>query len=113
MPVRAVAALAALLIAGPALAQPPPDHQSSITRGEALVSQNCSMCHATGTSGDSPNPQAPHFRELGQRYPVQDLGEALAEGIIVGHGPMPELRFSSGDVTDIVAYLQSIQVAGR
>jgi len=105
----ALATLAALAAAGVALAQPPQGRGPSVQHGEALVEQNCAMCHAVGTSGDSPNPQAPHFRELGRRYPVEDLGEALAEGIIVGHSPMPELRFSGDDVRDIVAYLQSIQ----
>jgi cytochrome c len=111
MLVRAALALAALLLAAPALAQPPADHGASIARGEALVTQNCGMCHATGTSGLSPNPLAPHFRALGQRYPVENIAEALAEGIIVGHSPMPELKFTSGEIADIVAYLQSIQVA--
>jgi mono/diheme cytochrome c family protein len=105
----ALAATALLLIASPALAQPAQGRAADVLRGEALTAQNCSMCHATGTSGDSPNPRAPHFRDLGKRYPVEDLSEALAEGIIVGHSPMPELRFSAADVQAIVAYLQSIQ----
>jgi mono/diheme cytochrome c family protein len=109
MPVRAALALAALLLAGPALAEPPADHAASIARGRALVTQDCGPCHAVGTSGLSPNPLAPHFRALGQRYPVEDIGEALAEGMIVGHSPMPEWKFTSDEVADIVAYLQSIQ----
>jgi cytochrome c len=107
---RAAIAASTLLMAGaPALAQPPQGRQVDVARGEALVAQNCSMCHATGTSGDSPNPDAPHFRDLGKRYPVEDIAEALGEGMIVGHSPMPELHFSSQDVHAIVAYLQSIQ----
>ncbi len=106
----AVIVASALLVAGaPARAQPPQGRQTEIARGEALVAQNCSICHATGTSGESPNPDAPHFRDLGKRYPVEDIAEALAEGMIVGHSPMPEWRFSSEDVHAIVAYLQSIQ----
>jgi mono/diheme cytochrome c family protein len=67
------------------------------------------MCHAIGPYGDSPNGLAPRFRELHRRYPVENLGEALAEGIIVGHPEMPQFHFSAGEVSDIVAYLQSIQ----
>ena len=102
------AGAALLLAAAPALAQPSPA-EASIARGRVLVQKNCGMCHAIGPVGDSPNPLAPHFRELHERYPVEDLAEALAEGIIVGHPLMPELRFSAEEVSDIVAYLESIQ----
>ena len=96
------------LAAVAALAQPPPQ-DPSVARGLALVTRNCSMCHAIGRVGDSPNPQAPHFRDLHQRYPIDNLGEALAEGILVGHPQMPEFRFSGQEVRDIIAYLKSIQ----
>jgi cytochrome c len=99
---------AASLAAGCALAQTSNDAQS-IIRGQALVQRNCSMCHAVGRVGDSPNQQAPHFRDLSERYPVDSLGEALAEGIIVGHPAMPQFRFTAQEVSDIIAYLNSIQ----
>lgn len=67
------------------------------------------MCHAIGKAGDSPNPIAPPFRRLHERYPVENLAEALAEGILVGHPEMPEFRFSAHEVLDIIAYLKSIQ----
>jgi mono/diheme cytochrome c family protein len=102
------AAVSASLIAVPVLAQTTPDPQS-VARGLALVTRNCSMCHAVGPVGDSPNPEAPHFRDLHQRYAVETLGEALAEGILVGHPQMPEFRFSGPEVADIIAYLKSIQ----
>lgn len=78
-------------------------------RGEALVSRNCSMCHATGRTGASPHAAAPAFRTLGRRYPISSLEEALGEGIITGHPDMPELKFPPADVGAIVAYLTSIQ----
>jgi mono/diheme cytochrome c family protein len=105
--ISAVAAAAALLIALGALAAPAPN--TPAVRGRALVERNCSMCHAVGRSGESPNPAAPHFRDLNQRYPVSDLGEALGEGIITRHPQMPQFRFSDSEVSDILAYLQSIQ----
>ena len=106
----AIAAIVVGLIATPSLAQPTP-HDASVARGLALVTRNCSMCHAIGVAGDSPNPQAPHFRDLHQRYPVDNLAEALAEGILVGHPQMPEFRFSAEEVSDIIAYLKSIQTS--
>ena len=106
--VRMLLATAASLFASGAFGQTSGNAQA-IIRGQALVQQNCSMCHATGPVGDSPNPQAPHFRDLSERYPVDNLGEALAEGIIVGHPAMPQFRFTAQEVSDIIAYLNSIQ----
>lgn len=54
-------------------------------RGLVIVRINCSRCHAIGKIGDSPLPIAPPFRTLHERYPVDDLQEPLAEGIITGH----------------------------
>lgn len=81
----------------------------AIARGKVIVTRNCSACHAVGTSGDSTNPIAPRFRQLQERYDVEALAEGLAEGLTVGHGPMPEWAFQPDDVTAIVAYLKSIQ----
>ena len=104
----ALFALVAISQTSVAFPQPANDAQA-IIRGQGLVQTNCSMCHAIGATGDSPNPQAPHFRDLYQRYPVENLGEALAEGLIVGHPAMPEFRFTAREVSDIIAYLNSIQ----
>ncbi|ACL95665.1 c-type cytochrome [Caulobacter vibrioides] len=83
--------------------------QDPIARGKAIVTRSCSACHAVEVSGDSPNPTAPRFRQLHQRYDVEALAEGLAEGLTVGHGPMPEWTFPPADVSAIVAYLKSIQ----
>jgi cytochrome c len=93
------------LFAIPALAQP----QSQESRGEALLSRHCAMCHAIGRSGTSPHAEAPPFRTLGQRYPVESLEEALGEGLLSGHPDMPEFVFAPRDVGAIIRYLQSIQ----
>jgi mono/diheme cytochrome c family protein len=78
-------------------------------KGELLVKQNCSRCHAVGLTGESPHPEAPPFRTLSRKYPVEDLAESLAEGIVSGHPDMPIFVFSPVDVDAIIAYLQSIQ----
>jgi cytochrome c len=80
-----------------------------IKHGQALVTRNCARCHATMRTGESAHPEAPAFRTLGKRYPIESLEEALGEGIISGHPDMPEFVFENSDVGAIIAYLKSIQ----
>ena len=82
---------------------------ATVRRGEAIVNRDCSRCHATARTGQSTHPEAPLFRTLGKRYPIEALEEALGEGIISGHPDMPEFRFESNEVGAIIAYLKSIQ----
>ena len=77
--------------------------------GETLLTRSCGSCHAIGRSGDSPQKDAPAFRTLGTRYPVESLEEALGEGFMSGHPDMPEFKFDADDVGAIIAYLKSIQ----
>ena len=86
---------------------------ASVERGRQTVTRNCAVCHAVGPLGASRNPQAPPFRELHTRYPVEMLSESLAEGILTGHPAMPEFRFTVPEIEDIVAYLQSLQNRAR
>jgi mono/diheme cytochrome c family protein len=78
-------------------------------KGEVLVRDNCSRCHAIGVEGASPKPEAPPFRTLSSKYPIEDLAESLAEGIVSGHPEMPIFVFKPHDVDAIIAYLESIQ----
>jgi mono/diheme cytochrome c family protein len=80
-----------------------------VQRGETLVPQHCALCHAVGRTDTSPYPNAPLFRDLSKRYPVDVLEEALAEGFTSGHPAMPEFTFSAERAAAIVAYLSSIQ----
>jgi len=78
-------------------------------KGQAIVEKNCARCHAIGKEGDSPHKEAPPFRTLSAKYPVSDLAESLAEGIVSGHPDMPIFVFSPQDVAAIIDYLESIQ----
>ncbi|MFZ3006190.1 MAG: cytochrome c [Phenylobacterium sp.] len=82
---------------------------ASADRGRDLALKHCSRCHSLEPAGASSEPAAPPFRELHKRYPVESLGEALAEGILVGHPQMPEFRFDPDDVTAVIDYLSRIQ----
>jgi len=99
-----IVSLGVLLLASSAHAQSTPEQ-----RGHDLLQSNCSRCHAIETNGESPNPKAPHFRDLDQRYPIDSLAEALAEGIRTGHPQMPEFVFVPDEVDAIIAYLKSVQ----
>ena len=100
----ALALIAFLALAGSAAAQP-----VDLARGQMLVERHCAGCHATGVAGVSPNKAAPPFRNLHTRYQIDDLAEALAEGLLTGHPAMPEFHFAPKDIKSIIAYLKSIQ----
>ena len=78
-------------------------------RGEALLARLCARCHAIGRTGAGPHPEAPPFRTLGRRYPIESLEEALGEGLLSGHPDMPEFTFTADEVGEVIAYLNAIQ----
>jgi mono/diheme cytochrome c family protein len=86
-----------------------PPSGAEVGRGEALLTEKCAGCHAVGRSGVSPHATAPAFRRLSQRYKIEALEEALAEGLSSGHPDMPEFAFETDDVAAIIAYLNAIQ----
>lgn len=84
-----------------------------IERGRAFAQRHCATCHAIGHAGTSPYAPAPPFRTLHERYDVEALAEALAEGIVVGHGgarQMPQFTLSPAEIDDLLAYLKSLEV---
>ncbi len=96
--------LSALLTAsGPLLAQ------DAAQRGHRYVQENCGLCHSVERFGSSPLPLAPPFRTLHERYSVEDLEEALAEGIVTGHDNMPQFMFEPIEIEDIIAYLRTLE----
>lgn len=83
--------------------------EGQVRRGKTFVGANCANCHAVGRIGASPLGEAPAFRNLHTRYPVEDLGEALAEGITTGHPTMPQFELEPDQITDVLAYLKSLE----
>ena len=78
-------------------------------RGLTFVRTNCASCHSVSKVGGSPLAIAPPFRNLHLNYPVENLEEALGEGIVTGHPTMPEFRLDPGQVSDVIAYLKSLE----
>ena len=62
-------------------------------------------------AGHEPQSDSPPFRELAGQLSLDNLEEALAEGIVVGHGglDMPRFEFSPGQIEALLAYITSIQ----
>lgn len=80
-----------------------------VEAGRLLVQENCARCHAVGRSGESVMEEAPPFRRLHTRYPIEYLAEALAEGISVGHKEMPPFQFEPIQIKELLAYLKSLE----
>lgn len=88
------------------------DMEATIARGAAFAATICAACHAIGATGNSPHDTAPAFRDIGKRYPVSQLAEAFAEGIVTAHPGMPEFVLTPDENRALIAYLESIQTQG-
>jgi cytochrome c len=96
-----------LLVAGLIFAVVPAA-ASNAQQGRRLAQTYCARCHAIDKVSPSPLSIAPPFRTLHERYPVETLQEALAEGIVTGHPTMPEFSFDADQVGDFIAFLKTL-----
>ncbi|WP_187969203.1 c-type cytochrome [Aquibium microcysteis] len=96
--------LLACLAAGGAFAE-----DAGTAYGRQLVEANCARCHAIGTDDESAHPEAPAFRTLTERYPLDALEEAFVEGIATGHPDMPEFIASPEQIGAILSFLDTLQ----
>ena len=97
-----LATLALFCVPYPAAAENP-------QQGKRLALTHCARCHAIDKVSPSPLKIAPPFRTLHERYPVEMLQEALAEGIITGHPTMPQFSFEADQVGDFIAFLKTLE----
>jgi len=96
--------LIGLLLIMPALAA-----TSAEQRGKAFARANCARCHAIDRVSKSPLRIAPPLRTLHQRYPIEALEEALAEGISTGHADMPAFELNPDQINDLLSYLKTLE----
>lgn len=108
MCLRTILLSAAVLLSSALFANAQPIEPAA-QRGRILLQANCARCHSITMVGNSPLKIAPPFRTLHQKYPIDTLQEALAEGILTGHPTMPEFSFDPGQVQDILAYLKTLE----
>lgn len=108
LPSVMLAVAAALVIAGPAFAQDSETGPNAVDRGKALAVRNCSGCHAVELEGESPNPKAPPFRTLSERFPIDALEETFIGTIDTGHPGMPVFVATQEQIDDIIAYIATV-----
>lgn len=81
-------------------------------RGAMMARDKCSGCHAVERSGESPMRAAPPFRTMGATYPVSDLQEAFAEGVVTAHPAMPAFELEPTEIADLIAWLETVSGTG-
>lgn len=87
----------------PVVAQP-----ATVKEGQRLAERLCARCHSIAATGESPMRPAPPFRALPERYPVEHLAEALAEGIVTGHSSMPQFAFSPAEIDALLSFIDGL-----
>ncbi len=102
----AVASLALLTIgAGGAAAA---DDSAAAIDGKAILEKYCARCHAIGATDTSPLEKAPPLRQIYLTYPIEQLEGGFAEGMGSKHQDMPQIQFSTEQVSAILDYLGGV-----
>ncbi len=103
------AALLPLLLltaCAPAAPQAPPPDAAA---GQRIAEAALRRLPRGGAHGCEPARRRTAFRDLHRRYPVDQLAESLAEGIVTGHPDMPVFTFDRAEIEDFLAYLRSLE----
>lgn len=84
-----------------------------VTRGQSIAEQTCLRCHTKFDGDPLPDPAittAPALASFGQRWPLDHLEEALAEGISVSHDNiiMPEFSLDPQSISDLLSYMEQL-----
>ena len=83
-----------------------------VEAGKQIAQKFCARCHAIGLQRTSTCPGAPPFRVIVAKGNVENLKEALGEGIVAGHPAMPQFQFKPDDAGSLIAYLKSLSGRG-
>jgi mono/diheme cytochrome c family protein len=105
--IRNALAYLALLTIGTVSALAADDSGTAID-GRAVLEKHCGRCHSIEATGESPLKEAPPLREIYLRYPIEQLEYGLAEGMGSRHQEMPQIQFSTEEISAILNYLGSI-----
>ncbi len=80
-----------------------------VAAGQAIAQQSCAWCHAVGVRGQSPNKDAPAFREIHRRHPILNLRKPISRAIAEPHDKMPRLLLSNTEIDQVIAYINSLR----
>ena len=79
-------------------------------REKAHKQRQSSRCHAIGSTGASPHPNAPPFRSFGdEKLYDENFAQRLQTGLSTIHKDMPTFRFGQSDAAAVGNYLRAIQ----
>lgn len=84
------------------------DTTEAAAEGMSLLKTHCARCHSIEAIGDSPLPQAPPLRSVYLKYPIDQWESGLAEGMGSKHREMPQIQFSTEEVSAILDYLGTV-----
>ncbi|MEM1199004.1 MAG: cytochrome c [Pseudomonadota bacterium] len=101
------AGLAAMMLVG-LCANGFAEEASPSRKGQEIAAKLCARCHSITRDGESPFAEAPPFRTFAQKWPLESLEEAFAEGIVVGHPAMPEFVFGPNDIQNLLSFMDSL-----
>jgi cytochrome c len=92
----------------------PPVHAQDalVGKGKTLADNNCAVCHAIGTMGDSPLLEAPPFRDVALNYDLGELQDAFNEGVATEHPVMPDWQMTPDQAEALAAFIMSLAPFG-
>ncbi len=73
--------------------------------GKSLLGRHCGRCHAFSEAAASPLSGAPNLWTVLRSYEQEQLEFELSEGIGSRHSEMPQIQFSSEEISNIQDYL--------
>lgn len=85
-----------------------PENAESARLGRRVAQRLCSRCHLTAREGVGPNPRAPSFPTIAERYSDANPASVLIDGTVVRHRGMPEFQLQENETDGLVAYLRRI-----
>ncbi|WP_146170097.1 cytochrome c [Bosea sp. 124] len=85
-----------------------PENAASARIGKRVAQQHCGGCHAVAATGASPNPKAPRFPLIAERYPAGNPAPVLIDGTVVRHPGMPEFNLLENETDGLVAYIRRV-----
>ena len=86
-----------------------PEFDPEFDYGKALVEANCAVCHGMESDDQSAHPEAPPFRTLWERYPIDALEESFIDSIATNHPDMPQFTATPQQIAAIIDYIASLQ----